>query len=69
MARYTASILFSDGDQLQTVARGTSTYPDELAQLRHEAVQGMRELLAVTRMIDDPEVTDALDALDRMDDE
>lgn len=48
MAKVILSYVFADGDQVQAIASGDLTYPDALAQLRHEAVEGFKEMLAYT---------------------
>lgn len=72
MARYVASIIFADGDQLQTSASGAASYPDALHQLRVEAVQGLREIASLVRIVDeddDAEVAEVLDRLERGDEQ
>lgn len=69
MASYVASISFADGDQIQTRASGPARHPDAHADLRAEAIRGMRELLAISRMVDDPEAIEVLDAVDQLEDE
>lgn len=46
MANYTIDVMFADGDRIIVRAAGATTYPDALAQLRAEAVEGFKESAA-----------------------
>ena len=67
MARYVASVIFPDGQQLQTSAKG---YGDDhtTGVLRMEAIEGMVELVALTREGDD-EAAEVAEAFDQAEDE
>jgi hypothetical protein len=67
MARYVASVIFADGDQIQTIATGDTS--DHLhGVLRHEATLGAIELIQSCR-VDADEAAEACDTLRALDDE
>lgn len=46
MARVTLSYYFADGEAIHATASGKRSYPDAIAELRAQAVKGLREALA-----------------------
>lgn len=46
MARVTVSYTFADGEQIFVTVTGKRSYPDAIAELRAQAVKGLREALA-----------------------
>lgn len=46
MARYRAKVTLADGSHINVKASGATTYPDALAQLKHEVVDGVKECVA-----------------------
>lgn len=46
MARVVLSYQFADGEVIQSIVDGKTSYPDALSQLKHEAVEGFKEAFA-----------------------
>lgn len=49
MARVTVTYEFADGERIHVTATGKASYPDVIAELRAQAVHGMRDALAEMR--------------------
>lgn len=49
MARVTVTYEFADGERIHVTATGKRSYPDAIAELRAQAVHGMRDALAEMR--------------------
>ena len=46
MADVTISYMFADGEAIHITVTGKRSYPDAIAELRAQAVKGLREALA-----------------------
>lgn len=61
MARYEIDFTFADGEQIVVRAVGATNYPDALAQLRAEAVEGLKQSITYILAIESVETADFLD--------
>ena len=65
----TAHITFPDGEVVAFTVRGRKTYPDALADLRAETVNGFREILRMARVdVPDEELDPLAEYEDQADD-
>lgn len=46
MAEVMISYIFADGEQIHVTASGKRSYPDAIAELRAQAVKGLKDALA-----------------------
>lgn len=56
MAKVVVYFRFADGDTIQAIASGETSYPDALAQLRAEAVKAFQESLTFAMVMQTPKV-------------